>query len=154
MTSTKLSKGQWRGTHHAFILHWCDQLRKYEDMIDPADHFTDNVKMTMLQNVVSGVSALHQVKTQAAHDVAHGNKPLNYVNYRTLLLSAATVEDEKLSFQDHAHSVQSISMTNHSPCLTITLHHLTLTQTLETMRSMLRIEVKTYLRNPYAHPGL
>ena len=98
VTSTKLSKGQWRGTHHAFILHWCDQLRKYEDMIDPADHFTDNVKMTMLQNAVSGVSALHQVKTQAAHDVAHGKKPLNYVNYRTLLLSAAIVEDEKLSF--------------------------------------------------------
>ena len=24
VTSTKLNKGQWRGTHHAFILHWCD----------------------------------------------------------------------------------------------------------------------------------
>ena len=29
LTSTKLDKSQWRGTHHAFILHWCDQLRKY-----------------------------------------------------------------------------------------------------------------------------
>ena len=98
VTSTKLNKSQWRGTHHAFILHWCDQLRKYEDMIDKADHFTDNVKMIMLQNAVSGVSALHQVKTQSAHDVAHGKPPLDYINYRTLLLSAATVQDEKLSF--------------------------------------------------------
>ena len=98
ITSTKLSKGQWRGTHHEFILHWCDQLRKYEGMINKADRFTDNVKMTMLQNAVSGVSALHQVKTQAAHDVAHGKTPLNYTNYRILLLSAATIEDEKQSF--------------------------------------------------------
>ena len=67
-------------------------------MINIADHFTDNVKMIMLQNAVSGVSAPHHVKTHAAHDVAHGKPPLDYVNYQTLLLSAATVEDEKHSF--------------------------------------------------------
>ena len=121
-------------------------------MIDPADHFTDNVKMTMLQNAVSGVSALHQVKTQAAHDVAHGKKQLNYINYRTLLLSAATVEDENLAFQDHAHSVQSIYMINLSPCLMMTLHHSTLTQILEILISMLQIGVKTRLGYPSAHP--
>ena len=33
-----------------------------------------------VKNAVSGVSALHQVKTQADHDVAHGNKPLDYEN--------------------------------------------------------------------------
>ena len=54
--------------------------------------------MVMLQNAVAGVSALHNVKIQAAHDVAHGKPPLTYDSYRTLLLSAATVEDEKLSF--------------------------------------------------------
>ena len=101
LTSTKLNKAQWRGTHHAFVLHWCDQLRKYEDMMDKKDHFSYNVKMVMLQNAVAGVSALHNVKIQAAHDVAHGKPPLTYDSYRTLLLSAATVEDENLSFSRH-----------------------------------------------------
>ena len=98
LTSTKLNKSHWRGTHHAFILHWCDQLRKYEDMIDKVDHFTQNVKMVMLQNAVSNVPALHQVKTQSAHDIARGEPPLDYNKYKILLLSAATIEDEKLSF--------------------------------------------------------
>ena len=98
LTSTKLNKTQWRGTHHAFVLHWCDQLRKYEDLMDKKDHFSNNVKMVMLQNAVAGVSALHNVKIQAAHDVAHGKSPLNYDSYKVLLLSAATVEDERLSF--------------------------------------------------------
>ena len=52
----------------------------------------------MLQNVVSKIPVLYSVKTQAAHDIAHDKPPLTYDNYKTLLLSAATVEDEKLSF--------------------------------------------------------
>ena len=32
LTSTKLGKTPWRGTYHAFILHWCEQLRKYEGL--------------------------------------------------------------------------------------------------------------------------
>ena len=98
LTSTKLGKTPWNGTYHAFILHWCEQLRKYEGLIDKTDHFTANVKMIMLQNAVSHIPRLHSVKTQAAHDIAHGKPPLSYINYKTLLLSAATVEDEKLSF--------------------------------------------------------
>lgn len=98
LTSTKLNKTQWRGTHHAFVLHWCDQLRKYEGLIDKNDRFTSNVKIIMLQNAVSKVSELYSVKKQAAHDIAHGWPPLTYHNYTILLLSAATVEDGKLSF--------------------------------------------------------
>ena len=52
----------------------------------------------MLQNAVSKIPALYSVKTQETHTIAHRKSPLTYSNYKTLLLSAATVEDEKISF--------------------------------------------------------
>ena len=54
--------------------------------------------MILLQNAISGVSTLHNVKTQAAHDIAHGQPPLTYDTYLVLLLIATTIEDEKLGF--------------------------------------------------------
>ena len=95
ITTTKLHDSKWRGTSHSFILHWCDQVRTYEDMIPPVDHFTGNLKMAMLQNAVSGITELHQVKVQSAHDVAHGNSPLSYEQYKTLLLSTASTYDAR-----------------------------------------------------------
>ena len=93
ITTTKLHESKWRGTSHSFVLHWCDRVCTYEELVDPADHFTGNVKLIMLQNAVSGVPALHQVKTQSAHDIAHGGKALTFEQYKTLLLSAASAYD-------------------------------------------------------------
>ena len=95
ITTTRMHDAKWRGTSKAFILHWCDKLRLYEELIDKDDRLTDNVKMAMLQNAVSGISALHQVKTTAAHEIARGKPPLTYSQYLTLLLSAAATCDEK-----------------------------------------------------------
>ena len=95
ITTIKLHDTKWRGTTHSFVLHWCDRVRAYEDLVDPSDHFTSNLKMTMLQNTVSGVGELHHVKVQSAHDVAHGGKPLTFEQYKTLLLSAASIYDSK-----------------------------------------------------------
>ena len=49
----------------------------------------------MLQNAVSGIAELHHVKTQSAHNIAHGTQPLNFDQYKTLLLSAASTYDAK-----------------------------------------------------------
>ena len=95
LTSTKLHTSNWRGTTHAFILNWCDKLRQYEKLVPLADHFTNPVKRTMLQNAVGGIEALNRVKTQNNHDVAHGLRALTYEKYKTLLLSAASIYDEK-----------------------------------------------------------
>jgi len=95
ITTIKLHESKWRGTTHSFILHWCDKVRTYEELVDQADHFTGNIKMIMLQNTVAGVAELHQVKTQSAHDVAHGKQPLSFDQYKTLLLSAASTYDSK-----------------------------------------------------------
>ena len=88
----------WKGSSHAFILHWCNKMRSYEDMLAEADHFTPSIKMRMLQNAVAGVSALNQVKVQSAHAVARGEPPLEYEPYKVLLLSAATTHDAGKSF--------------------------------------------------------
>ena len=48
-----------------------------------------------MQKTLVGISELHQVKTQTAHDVARGASPLTYDKYRTLLLSAAATYDQK-----------------------------------------------------------
>ena len=97
ITTTKLHDSNWRGTAHSFILHWCDRVRTYEDLVATTDHFTHNLKMTMLQNAVSGIGELDQVKVQSAHDIAHGKPPLTYAQYQTLLLSAASTYDARKS---------------------------------------------------------
>ena len=98
ITTVKLHKISWKGTYYAFILHWCDKLRLYEDMVDIQDHFTHKLKKIMLQNVVAGVASLNQVKTQSDHDKAHGKPELTYDSYVTLLLSAASTHDAKVGF--------------------------------------------------------
>ena len=43
VTTAKLDDGAWNGTNQAFILHWRDQLRRYEALISPSDHMKDSV---------------------------------------------------------------------------------------------------------------
>ena len=45
ITTIKLHESKWRGGTHAFVLHWCDKLRLYEELVDQSDHFTSNVKL-------------------------------------------------------------------------------------------------------------
>jgi len=52
ITSVKVGDGQWNGTTHGFILHWQEQVRLYELLVDPSAHFNNCQKMHMLQNVV------------------------------------------------------------------------------------------------------
>ena len=93
LTTVKLHKIAWKGTYHAFILHWINKLRLYEEMVPFEDHFTNSVKKTLLENTVMGVPILRNVKNQADHDKAHGKAPLSYDNYLTILLSAAATHD-------------------------------------------------------------
>ena len=98
ITSVKLHKITWKGTYYDFILHWCDKVRLYEQMVSHKDHFTLKVKKIMLQNTVAGIPSLRHVKTQSDHDRAHGRGELSFENYRTLLLSAASTHDSITGF--------------------------------------------------------
>ena len=98
ITNVRLHKISWKGTYHSFILHWCDKVRLYEDLIPSGDQFTDNFKMAMLQNTVAGIKTLNSVKNTQEHDAARGKADLTYQSYLTLLLSTATTVDAERGF--------------------------------------------------------
>ena len=101
IASVCLHKISWKGTYYSFILHWCDKVRLYKDLIPVDDKFTDNFKMAMLQNIVAGIPALNSVKTQESHDRARGSKPFTYDANLTLLLSAASNHDASRGFKNN-----------------------------------------------------
>jgi hypothetical protein len=96
ITSSRLGDGTWKGGAHAYLLHWQDQVRKYEDLIPKEAHFVDQQKLTMLENAVSSIPDLRQVQIQAAHDEVCTGKSTTYDQYVSLLLSGAMIHDSSL----------------------------------------------------------
>ena len=85
----------WNGTSHSFILHWQEQVRLYESLVDTASHFSSEQKMHMLQNAVHPEEELRQVKNQADQLQAFHGKSIGYDPYCKLLLSAASNLDAR-----------------------------------------------------------
>jgi len=91
ITSVRVGDGQWNGTTHGFILHWQEQVRLYESLVDTSAHFNTGQKLHMLQNVVHPLQDLQQVKNQADQLQAyHGHDPMPYKVYCKLLLSSGS----------------------------------------------------------------
>jgi hypothetical protein len=88
ITSSRLGDGTWKSDTHSYLLHWRDQVRKYEDLIPKSDHFSDGQKRTMLENAVHNISDLRQVQIQASHDKVHMGKAITYDQYVSLLYLA------------------------------------------------------------------
>ncbi|HEY9709440.1 MAG TPA: hypothetical protein V6D48_14650 [Oculatellaceae cyanobacterium] len=63
ITTSNLGDGKWKGTTHAYILHWQDQVRKYHDL-SPSQALSDNLQRILLENAVHPVSELRSVKVQ------------------------------------------------------------------------------------------
>ena len=93
ITSTKIDSSAWKGTAEGFILHWQEQVRLYESLVDPSDHFSDAQKRTMLENALAPVKALKAVKDQANQFKTHTGNELSYEEYSTLVTSAAINHD-------------------------------------------------------------
>ena len=87
--------GNWRGTTYGFVLHWKEQVVKYERLeLEP---FPPKQKLRMLQNAVGDVTELAYVKQIGDQDIARGNPPLTYESYMELLLSACSTYDKKIT---------------------------------------------------------
>jgi hypothetical protein len=97
ITSSRLRDGTWKSGTHAYLLHWQDQVRKYEAIIPSSDHFAPGQKRTMLENALQAFPDLRQVQIQPAHDQVCSGKPLTYEQYVSLLLSAAQIHDSSES---------------------------------------------------------
>jgi hypothetical protein len=96
LTAARLGDGKWKGTNDGFIIHWQEQLRIYEDMQDSSMHFDPKLKKTLLQNAVSIVPELNQVKENAQQLTINSGITTTYDSYCKLLHSAAQTLDERL----------------------------------------------------------
>jgi hypothetical protein len=94
ITTTRFP-GNWRGTAYAFVLHWKEQVMKYETL--EIEEFPPKQKLRMLQNAVGDVTELSYIKQISDQDVARGNPPLVYDGYMELLLSACSTYDKKIT---------------------------------------------------------
>ena len=97
ITSSKINDGTWRGTSTGYIRHWKEQVRLYHKKLDLKEHFSDSQKKTILENAISTIPELRQVKTNADTLTAFNGTALDFGAYDTLLESADVQYDASLS---------------------------------------------------------
>ena len=90
LTNIKLDD-TWRGTNESFLMHYNDQLRLLDSLVDPEEKLPDNTRVTFLESAVESVADLRRVKItdnvlQAQLD---STRPITYKSYFDLLKDAA-----------------------------------------------------------------
>ena len=90
LTNIKLDD-TWRGTNESFLMHYNDQLRLLDSMVDSDEKLPDNTRVTFLESAVESVPDLRRVKItdnvlQAQLD---STRPISYRSYFDLLKDAA-----------------------------------------------------------------
>ena len=90
LTNIKLDD-TWRGTNETFLMHYNDQLRLLDSLVDSDEKLPDNTRVTFLESAVESVPDLRRVKItdnvlQAQLD---STRPITYRSYFDLLKDAA-----------------------------------------------------------------
>ena len=90
LTNIKLDDS-WRGTNESFLMHYNDQLRLLDSLVDSDEKLPDNTRVTFLESAVESVPDLRRVKItdnvlQAQLD---STRPISYRSYFDLLKDAA-----------------------------------------------------------------
>ena len=90
LTNIKLND-TWRGTNESFLMHYNDQLRLLDSLVDSDEKLPDNTRVTFLESAVESVPDLRRVKItdnvlQAQLD---STRPITYKSYFDLLKDAA-----------------------------------------------------------------
>ena len=90
LTNIKLDD-TWRGTNESFLMHYNDQLRLLDSLVDSDEKVPDNTRVTFLESPVESVPDLRRVKItdnvlQAQLD---STRPISYRSYFDLLKDAA-----------------------------------------------------------------
>ena len=86
MTNIKLDD-TWRGNNESFLMHYNDQLRLLDSLVDSDEKLPDNTRVTFLESAVESVPDLRRVKItdnvlQAQLD---STRPISYRYYFDLL---------------------------------------------------------------------
>ena len=86
----------WNKSYAEFINDIIDKAEEYNDMQHNAAIRLSGAQITaILQNAVSSVPVLNQVKLHNMHQMVQGAPPLTFSQYLQCLQSVAAVEDEK-----------------------------------------------------------
>ena len=91
VTNTILDS-QFRGTTQLFVLHFNEQFRRVDDLMDFSERMPESIKMALLQNAVEDIPQLSIVETLDEYistTPGHGSfTHLSYTSYYDLLINA------------------------------------------------------------------
>ena len=90
LTNIKLDD-TWRGTNESFLMHYNDQLRLLDSLVDSDEKLPDNARVTFLESAVESVPDLQCIKiTDNVLQAQLGStRPISYRSYFDLLKDAA-----------------------------------------------------------------
>ena len=90
LTNIKLDD-TWRGTNESFLMHYNDQLRLLDSLVDSDEKLPDNTRVTFLESAVESIPDLRQVKItdNVLQAQLHSTRPISYMSYFDLLKDAA-----------------------------------------------------------------
>ena len=91
VTTTRID--EWKGTIGSFILNCQEKVKEHELLVKSEEKFSDAIKLTMLQNSVSPVDHLKQVKETAQQLKFSLFQDLIFDGYEKLLKETAFTHD-------------------------------------------------------------
>ena len=111
ITTASLSDGSWNGTTEQIVLHWLEQVRLYEELIDVSAALSDSVKLTLLTNAVRGHTKLSSVHNVAIQLASHFGHAVDFTKYSELLLSECAQVDSALAHSPRKSGKRSLYFT-------------------------------------------
>ena len=90
LTNIKLDD-TWRETNESFLMHYNDQLRLLDSLVDSGEELPDNARVTFLESAIESVPDLQRVKiTDNVLQAQLGStRPISYRSYFDLMKDAA-----------------------------------------------------------------
>ena len=108
ITTASLSDGSWNGTTEQFVLHWLEQVRLYEELVDVSAALSDSVKLTLLTNAVCGHTKLSSVHNVAIQLASHFGHAVDFTKYSELLLSECAQVNSALAHSPRKSGKRSV----------------------------------------------
>ena len=114
LTSARLHQMDWRSTQEEYIHHYSNQARIYNETVSDDDKFGDKHLVRLLNNSVSGVPNLANVRNtyEAAQQATGVNKPLTFAEYTQLLVKQAQIYDSAKKLSRNPRVTRQVNMTD------------------------------------------
>ena len=111
LSSTRLNDGKWRGTEEAYVLHYQQQVRLYNEMMG-VNGLSDIQSVNMLQVAVSGTDNLKTVlqMQRNSRKAANNNNPITFSEYVALLQLQAQVDDASRKYKTNPTVKREVNM--------------------------------------------